>query len=103
MKGEWIDTGDTYIRDADGWFTYCGRSDDMIKVGGIWCSPAEIEARLIEQYRKATQNAFDAGFDGVELHGTSGYLPAQFLSTGREPATAANGRRLLSQSAGKQT
>ncbi len=48
MKGDWIDTGDTYIRDADGWFTYCGRSDDMIKVGGIWCSPAEIEARLIE-------------------------------------------------------
>ena len=47
MKGEWIDTGDTYIRDAEGWFTYCGRSDDMIKVGGIWCSPAEIEARLI--------------------------------------------------------
>jgi benzoate-CoA ligase family protein len=48
MKGEWIDTGDTYIRDNDGWFTYCGRSDDMIKVGGIWGSPAEIEARLIE-------------------------------------------------------
>ena len=48
MKGDWIDTGDTYIRDADGWYTYCGRSDDMIKVGGIWCSPAEIEARLIE-------------------------------------------------------
>ncbi len=48
MKGDWIDTGDTYIRDPDGWFTYCGRSDDMIKVGGIWCSPAEIEARLIE-------------------------------------------------------
>jgi len=48
IKGDWIDTGDTYICDADGWFTYCGRSDDMIKVGGIWCSPAEIEARLIE-------------------------------------------------------
>ncbi len=48
MKGEWIDTGDTYIRDSDGWLTYCGRSDDMIKVGGIWCSPAEIEGKLIE-------------------------------------------------------
>ena len=48
IKDGWIDTGDTYIRDPDGWFTYCGRSDDMIKVGGIWCSPAEIEARLIE-------------------------------------------------------
>ncbi len=48
MKGDWLDTGDTYIRDRDGWFTFCGRSDDMIKVGGIWCSPIEIEARLIE-------------------------------------------------------
>ena len=39
-------------------------------------------ATLIEQYRQATVNAFDAGFDAVELHCTSGYLPAQFLSTG---------------------
>jgi N-ethylmaleimide reductase len=37
---------------------------------------------IIQQYKTATQKAFDAGFDGVELHCTSGYLPAQFLSTG---------------------
>ncbi len=37
---------------------------------------------IIEEHRQATQNAFDAGFDGVELHCTSGYLMAQFLSTG---------------------
>ena len=37
---------------------------------------------VIDEYRKATENAFAAGFDGVELHCTSGYLPAQFLSTG---------------------
>ncbi|HSE79154.1 MAG TPA: benzoate-CoA ligase family protein [Alphaproteobacteria bacterium] len=48
MKGEWLDTGDTYYRDKDGYYFYCGRSDDMLKVGGIWCSPFEIEARLIE-------------------------------------------------------
>lgn len=42
---------------------------------------AEI-AEVIEHYRQATRNAFEAGFDGVELHCTSGYLPAQFLSTG---------------------
>jgi benzoate-CoA ligase family protein len=44
----WLDTGDTYVQDEDGWYVYCGRSDDMLKVGGMWCSPFEIEARLAE-------------------------------------------------------
>ncbi len=48
MQGEWINTGDTYQRDDEGYYVYCGRSDDMLKVGGIWCSPVEIESRLIE-------------------------------------------------------
>ena len=47
LPDEWLDTGDTYLRDADGYYQYCGRSDDMLKVGGIWCSPVEIEAQLI--------------------------------------------------------
>jgi N-ethylmaleimide reductase len=47
---------------------------------------AEI-ANVVEEYRKATVNAFAAGFDGVELHCTSGYLPAQFLSTGTNQRT----------------
>ena len=44
-------------------------------------------ATVIEDYRKATVNAFAAGFDGVELHCTSGYLPAQFLCTGTNQRT----------------
>ncbi len=48
MQGEWINTGDTYQRDDEGYYAHCGRSDDMLKVGGIWCSPVEIESRLIE-------------------------------------------------------
>jgi benzoate-CoA ligase family protein len=48
MVDGWLDTGDTYRRDAQGYFYYCGRSDDMMKVGGIWCSPFEIESRLVE-------------------------------------------------------
>lgn len=48
MQGDWLDTGDTYVRDDDGYFRHCGRSDDMLKVGGLWCSPAEIEARLVD-------------------------------------------------------
>jgi benzoate-CoA ligase family protein len=43
----WIRTGDSYSVDAGGWYTCHGRSDDMLKVGGIWCSPVEIEARLV--------------------------------------------------------
>ncbi len=48
MVDGWLNTGDTYIQDEDGYFHYCGRNDDMLKVGGIWCSPFEIEAKLIE-------------------------------------------------------
>jgi len=48
MIDGWLNTGDTYRRDADGYYYYCGRSDDMLKVGGIWCSPFEIESKLVE-------------------------------------------------------
>jgi len=48
MQGDWLDTGDTYVRDADGYYQHCGRSDDMLKVGGMWCSPTEIESRLVD-------------------------------------------------------
>jgi len=37
--GEWMRTGDKYVRDAEGWFTYAGRADDMLKVGGIYVAP----------------------------------------------------------------
>ena len=45
--GEWMRTGDKYREDADGYLVYCGRSDDMMKVGGIWVSPMEVESALI--------------------------------------------------------
>lgn len=48
-------------------------------------------AEVVEEYRQATANALAAGFDGVELHCTSGYLPAQFLSTGTNLRTDAYG------------
>ena len=51
VQNGWLNTGDTYLQDADGYYVYCGRSDDMLKVGGIWCSPVEIEGRLIEHPR----------------------------------------------------
>jgi benzoate-CoA ligase family protein len=47
LFGAWIQTGDKYYQDPDGYFWYCGRSDDMLKVGGIWVSPVEVEATLV--------------------------------------------------------
>jgi len=48
IEGHWIRTGDKYFEDADGYFWYAGRSDDMLKCSGIWVSPVEIEAVLTE-------------------------------------------------------
>src|SRR6187455_2324702 len=47
FQGHWTYTGDKYTRDADGRYTFCGRSDDMFKVSGIWVSPFEVESALI--------------------------------------------------------
>jgi len=44
--GQWMRTGDKYTCDADGWYAYSGRSDDMLKVGGIYVSPIEVEEAL---------------------------------------------------------
>src|SRR5205814_10213858 len=48
MLGEWLKTGDMFARDADGYFRFAGRGDDMLKVAGQWVSPTEVEARLVE-------------------------------------------------------
>ncbi|MPZ86262.1 MAG: benzoate-CoA ligase family protein [Actinophytocola sp.] len=48
FQGEWLRTGDTYVRNEDGTYTCLGRSNDMLKAGGIWVSPAEVEERLLE-------------------------------------------------------
>ena len=46
--GPWLQTGDKYYVDEDGYFWHAGRSDDMMKVGGIWVSPTEVESALLE-------------------------------------------------------
>ena len=47
FAGEWTYTGDKYVRDQDGYYYYCGRTDDMFKVNGMWVSPFEVEAALV--------------------------------------------------------
>lgn len=72
MVDGWLDTGDTYVQDQEGYFHYCGRNDDMLKVGGIWCSPFEIEAKLIEHPKvlevAVVGRADDAGLIKPEAH-----------------------------------
>jgi benzoate-CoA ligase len=48
LVGPWLRTGDKYYQDEDGYFWYVGRSDDMMKVSGVWVSPNEIEYVLME-------------------------------------------------------
>ncbi len=48
FQGAWVKSGDKYVRNADGTYTYAGRSDDMLKVSGIYVSPFEVEATLVQ-------------------------------------------------------
>ncbi|MBT4043362.1 MAG: benzoate-CoA ligase family protein [Rhodospirillaceae bacterium] len=47
FEGAWTRTGDKYFQDDDGYYVYAGRTDDMLKVGGIWVSPFEVESALM--------------------------------------------------------
>jgi benzoate-CoA ligase family protein len=47
FQGEWLRTGDTYLRNGDGSYTCLGRADDVLKVSGMWVAPAEVENRLL--------------------------------------------------------
>jgi benzoate-CoA ligase family protein len=64
LLGEWFLSGDRYRRDADGFYWYEGRSDDMIKVSGLWVSPIEIEGVLLEHPGVA-----ESAVVGVEVDG----------------------------------
>jgi benzoate-CoA ligase family protein len=67
FQGEWLRTGDTYVRDADGYYACLGRTGDMIKASGIWVSPMEVEARLLA-HRAVAQAAVvgTRDVDGLE-------------------------------------
>jgi benzoate-CoA ligase len=47
IQGDWLRTGDKYTQDEDGFYWYSGRTDDMLKVGGQWVSPIEVENALL--------------------------------------------------------
>ena len=61
FQGHWFNTGDQYIKNDDGTYVYAGRGDDMIKAGGIWVSPIEVESTLMMH-----PAVLEAGVVGVE-------------------------------------
>jgi benzoate-CoA ligase len=81
IRGDWIDTGDKYVRDADGFFTYQGRSDDMFKVSGIWVSPSEVES-TINGHEAVLECAVVAVIDDQRLLLPEAYVVLQKGRTG---------------------
>jgi benzoate-CoA ligase len=73
FQGEWIRSGDKYSRDADGYYTYAGRSDDMLKVSGVWISPFEVESTLM-QHPAVLEAAVIGSEDGDGLTKTRAYV-----------------------------
>ena len=73
FQGEWLRTGDTYVRDADGYYACLGRTGDMIKASGIWVSPMEVEARLLA-HPAVAQAVVVAALDGDSLEKPVAYV-----------------------------
>jgi benzoate-CoA ligase family protein len=76
FQGEWLRTGDTYVRDADGWYACLGRTGDMLRVSDMWMSPAEVEERLLA-HEAVAQAVVVAGLDGDGLEKPVAYVMLQ--------------------------
>ncbi len=96
FQGEWLRTGDTYMADEDGGLRFLGRSDDMIKAGGIWVSPSEVESRLLEHpgvaqavvVAAADGNGLDKPVAGVVRAEGSGVTADELVAFCREGLAA---------------
>ncbi len=84
FMGEWTRSGDKYIESADGYFQYCGRSDDMLKVSGIYVSPFEVEGALMT-HESVLEAAVVAHADTDELIKPKAYV---VLKAGIQPSAA---------------
>ena len=84
MMGEWFNTDDKFFVDEQGFFYYVGRSNDMLKVGGIWVSPIEVEACLIG-HPCVLESAVVPGSDEQNLVKPSAYI---VLNKGFSPSIA---------------
>jgi benzoate-CoA ligase len=84
FQGEWTKSGDKYVKAADGCYTYSGRSDDMLKVSGIYVSPFEVEATLV-QHDAVLEAAVIGVADEQGLTKTKAFV---VLKAGREATEA---------------
>jgi len=82
--GEWTRSGDKYLVDEDGYFVYCGRRDDMLKVSGLYVSPFEVEGALLS-HQDVLEAAVVAWLDGDGL-----VKPKAFVVL-KQPETMADG------------
>ncbi|GAA6141733.1 benzoate-CoA ligase family protein [Hydrogenophaga sp. 5NK40-0174] len=73
FQGGWTKSGDKYSRDADGYYTYAGRNDDMLKVSGIYVSPFEVEATLV-QHTAVLEAAVIGAIDDEGLTKTKAFV-----------------------------
>jgi benzoate-CoA ligase family protein len=80
--GDWFRTGDVYVRDADGFYTHCGREDDFFKVAGQWVVPADVEAALMRH-----PAVLEAGVVGAEE--ASGLVKPFVFVVPRDPGAEA--------------
>jgi benzoate-CoA ligase family protein len=85
FQGEWLCTGDTYVQDAEGYFTCLGRTGDMIKASGMWVAPAEVETRLL-QHPAIDQAAVVATVDADGLEKPIAYVVTAPSAASTEPA-----------------
>src|SRR5690348_16904630 len=84
FQGPWTRSGDKYSFDADGYYTYGGRSDDMLKVGGIYVSPVEVEAALVT-HEAVLEAAVVGAEDEQKLVKPKAFV---VLKPGQEPSPA---------------
>ena len=80
--GPWTRSGDKYVEDKDGYFTYCGRTDDMMKVSGMYVSPAEVESALMA-HDAVLEAAVVAQLDEQKLTKPKAYV---VLKSGAQPS-----------------
>ncbi|MEJ0020257.1 MAG: benzoate-CoA ligase family protein [Acetobacteraceae bacterium] len=86
FRGEWTHTGDTYIRDADGYYRFCGRTDEMLKVSGVWVSPFEVEEALVS-HPAVLESAVVGAEDGDGLTKPKAFVVLQDTAREQDAAT----------------